>query len=174
MIKKILIVVILIGFFGCKSLNETRRFAKCQFRLHKITKLDAANVDLYNKRKLRDLSWNEGLRIGKSVAKRTLPINLGLSVDIKNTNKHPAALEGFDYKLFIDDKEVLVGSYDARTEVPPNSIIRVTSVFRFDLMRVVGSADYESLINIVLGLMNEKHEPVNITLDDEAPHEDSQ
>ena len=159
------ISLIVVGLLvGCKSVKETNRFAKCEFKINKVTRLEAAAINLLNKRKLRDVNFKDGVKLTKSVASNQLPMTVGFSVGIKNPNDKTAALEGFDYRIFIDNKQVMYGVYENRTEVPPLSATNVNPVFAFDLLRVLKNTGYNSIVNVIFGLINEKHEPVNVVM----------
>ena len=160
----IAILTCLVLLNGCKSVKETKRFAKCEFKINKVTKLEAATINLLNKRKLRDVGFKDGVRLTKSVASNQLPLTVAFSVGIKNPNQQQAALEGFDYKIFVDNRQVMYGVYENRTEVPPLSSINVNPTFAFDLLKVLKNTGYNSIVNMIFGLINEKHEPVNVTM----------
>lgn len=156
--------LIAIVLHSCKSIGETKRFSKCQFKVNRVVQFKAADINMLNKRKIGDLKFNEGVRLGKFVAGGKLPLVITVNVDVKNPNKQTAALEGFDYILALDGKDVLAGVYDTRTEIPALTAKSVNPTFSFDLLKVVRKTDYKTIMNIVFGLLNEKHEPVNITL----------
>ncbi len=150
--------------YNCQSVRETRRFSKCQFKINRVVQLKAAGVDLLSKKKFSDLKFNEGVRLGKAISNNSMPVLLTVNVDVNNPNKHPAALEGFDYRLFLDGKEVLIGSYNRRTEIPAYTAKSINPSFQFDLLSVVKNTDYKTIVNLIFGMFNEKHEPVKIVL----------
>lgn len=160
----ITLTVLLFSFSGCKSLKENKRFAKCEFKTKRISRLSIGGIEILNKRSINDFSMQEGLRLAYQVKQQKLITNLTVDLQVKNPNSDPATLRGFQYVLVIDGKEIINTELNSVLNIPGygERVFGVTS--RFDLIKAAKDTGYDTLLKLALGLAEGRQQPVNFDL----------
>ena len=157
-------LVVLCFSNGCESIKRGSRFIKCEFRILKVSGLKIGGVDALNKKSVKDFKLQEGLSLVNQIKQRQLPTELTVDIQVKNPNQEIASLEGFQYVLVIDGKEILSDELKQTIEVGglQQRVFSVTS--RFDLVKAAKNTGYDTLLRLALGMVDSKQQPVKFDL----------
>lgn len=159
----LLLCLLALHLQSCKSLFEAKRFASCEFRLMGLDNMQVAGVDV---RGLRDLSQIGILEAGKitlAVAKGQLPVVFTLNMEVRNPNDKVASLSRLDWILLIDENEITQGSTVEKVEVQPGGVATLPLQFNLDFKQIFNKETGNSLVNLVLNLINQGKEDTRIT-----------
>ncbi len=160
----IVLTLIAFSFSGCKSLKENARFAKCEFKTRRISKLAIGGVQILNKRSINDFTTQEGLSLVYQAKQQKLITNLTVDVQVKNPNNELATLRGFQYVLVIGGKEIINTEIKSVLDIPANGerVFGVNS--RFDLIKAAKDTGYDTLLKLAIGLTEGRGQPVKFDL----------
>ena len=167
MIRKYVLLLTIVGLCmtnGCQSVKQGSRFLKSEFRLRKVSGLKIGGVDVLSKKSVKELNLQEGLTLVSQIKQRRLVTDLTVDIQVKNPNDEVASLEGFQYVLVIDGKEILNDEIRETLQVGGNqqAIFSVTS--RFDLVKAAKNTGYDTLLRLALGMVDSKQQPVKFDL----------
>lgn len=166
-IPRSLLILLIAGLCitsGCQSIREGSRFLKCEFRMRKVSGLVIGGVNVLNKKSVNDFKMMEGLSLVSQIKERQLITDLTVDIQVKNPNDEIAQLEGFQYVLVIDGKEVLNDEIKQTLQVggKQQAVFSVTS--RFDLVKSAKNTGYDTLLRLALGLVDSSQQPVKFDL----------
>lgn len=116
----LLLTLILATFQSCRTIRELKSFAKSEFRIQNVDKLDVGSVDLKNVAGFSDLGLRDAAQLGLALKNKNLPLNLTYIIEVRNPNDKTAALEKLDWVLELDKTDILNGTSNDRIEVAPN------------------------------------------------------
>lgn len=119
MIKILSQFIVLITLSSC-VVSQTKRFAQCEFRFKNIEYLNSNGVDLIGKSSLSQLGWKDGAKLTSALAKKNVPFNMQVNLDVKNNNSGTASLIRVDWLLVVQDKEIAQGTTHEKLEVTGN------------------------------------------------------
>jgi hypothetical protein len=163
--NSLLLVLLVLLLSECKSLQELQSFAKCEFRVATVENTTLAGVNVQQIRKLTDLNLAQAARITQSYAGGSLPLSLTVNVDVKNPNASPAAMNGMEWIMLIDDKEIVDGVVNDRIDIAPNGgISKLPIRISTDLRKVLSNMSTEEAVNMGLGLSGSGDKPTRVTL----------
>jgi hypothetical protein len=162
--KKSLSIIILLSLvisgIQCSVYESFTNLSRLQFKVGQVDGFQINGVSISNKSKLSDFNPLDLLNISSSFAQGTLPASFVLNVDAKNPNdgtggypKSDATLQGFKWRLFLDDKETVSGDIDKPVTVPGTGEIATIPIrINLDLLKFFNDKGYESIINLALAL----------------------
>jgi len=119
--------VLLIGIFiltlqSCSSLNQLKRFGKCDFELKRIENIRIANIDVTNIKSFSDFTYKDAARLGEVFLTKKIPLNFTFVVEITNKSRKKAVLEKLDYIVIAEKKEVAIGKIEQRIELGSKNV----------------------------------------------------
>lgn len=80
------------------------------------------------------------------------PLTLDVNLDVKNPNSQLAKLSGADYKVFIDNVQMLEGQLDKAIEVPANSSEKIAIPVSLNLKEILKGESRDKLIDFACNL----------------------
>lgn len=155
----ILLLLVLLGI-QCSVYESFTNLSRLQFKVGQVDGFQINGVSISNKSKLSDFNPLDLLNISSSFAQGTLPASFVLNVEAKNPNdgtggypKSDATLQGFKWRLFLDDKETVSGDIDKPVTIPGTGEIATIPIrINLDLLKFFNDKGYESIINLALAL----------------------
>ncbi len=160
-----LLMLIAEGCSVLKQIQETKNFARCEFRLSTVENTRLAGINVQRIKSTRDLNLTDGARFALALAQPQLPLNLTLNVDVKNPNAETASLNRLEWRLFIDDVELLNSVVEEKVSVAGNGGVSTLPLqISVDLKKVLSGRSAESLGNFALNLVGEGNKPTRFML----------
>jgi hypothetical protein len=125
-----------------------------------------AGIDLRQVRSYSDLSAGDVLRLTRAVAQRDLPFTFDLVLGAENPdgNGTNARLVNMDWRLFLDDRETISGTFDDEILLRPGEPRDVTIPIRLDLIEFFdrGARD---VLELALAVAGQNGQPKRIRLE---------
>jgi hypothetical protein len=174
--KKLLFISVTVAFIlsgiRCSVYESMTNLSRLQFKVGNVNGFQINGVSISNKSKLNDFNPLDIINISSAFAKGTLPASFVLNVDAKNPNdgtggypKSDATLQGFKWRLFLDDKETISGDIDSPVTIPgTGDVTTIPLRINIDLMKFFKDKGYESLINLALALGGTQGSSSKVTL----------
>jgi hypothetical protein len=156
--RKILAAIILVTtlfFSSCdvlRQVEEMTALSSCKFRIHTVTDINLAGVNVSNIQSFSDIRPLDVLQLTNAVLNNQLPLNFNLNLQVNNPNNQTASMNKLDWILFIDDLQMLNGSIQERFTTEPNSTATLPVNIAFNLAEVLQGKQGEKIIDFALGL----------------------
>ncbi|MDW8345368.1 MAG: LEA type 2 family protein [Bacteroidia bacterium] len=150
----------------CQAIQQTRNFANCEFSLVAMNRLSMAGIDILGIQKLSDLGLPAILQLGTLfINESEFPLDINLSVEVRNPNNVLAAMNRLEYICLIDDREVLSGVMKERVEVPPLGKATFPIDLRIDLKKIFKDQESRNaVIGFGLGLVGNSQQPSRLSI----------
>ncbi len=162
------LVIILLTFNSCDVLQqatELHTLTKCKFRLNTVENITLAGVDVQHKKSFSDLTFQDAAKLTQALLSGDLPLSFILNIEAKNPNNKPAAMNKFDWILFIDDIEMTRGSTTKRIEIPANNGTGILPLYLgFDLLDILSGESRDAVLNFGFNLAGAGNAPTRITV----------
>ncbi|MCS6988194.1 MAG: LEA type 2 family protein [Chloroherpetonaceae bacterium] len=153
---------------GCsviRQIQEMKNFARCEFRLATVENLTLAGINVQRVKSARDLSIADAARFAMALSQSMLPLNFTLNVDVKNPNAETASLNRMEWRLFIDDIELLNGVVENKVSVAGNGGVSTLPLqLSVDLKKALSGRSGEAIGNFALNLAGEGNRPTRFML----------
>lgn len=165
--KLMILFLALIILSSCGVLDQTKgmkNFAKCSFRIRDVQDLNLAGVNVQNIQDFSDLNFSETAKITTAALSGQLPLSFTLNVEIQNPNETEAMMNEMDWILFIDDNEIVEGSFDKKINVGPGGITVVPVPLDLDLLKLLTGESSQSVMNFGLNLSGNSGSPSRMKL----------
>lgn len=174
--KKLFFITVIFAFIlsgiRCSVYESMTNLSRLQFKVGNVNGFQINGVSISNKSKLNDFNPLDIINISVAFANGTLPASFVLNVDAKNPNdgtggypKSDATLQGFKWRLFLDDKETISGDIDNPVTIPgTGDVTTIPLRINIDLMKFFKDKGYESLINLALALGGTQGSSSKVTL----------
>ncbi len=167
-LSNLFLIFLFLGFASCdilKQTSEMSRLTKCEFRLESVQNMTLGGVNIQDKKSYSDLNLMDIARIGSVMAGGTLPLNFTLNVQGRNPNQGLAAMNRFEWILYIDDIEMTSGVLNNRVEIPPNSGTTIIPLgISIDLMKALSGKSGNALLNFAFNLTGHGTAPSRVML----------
>lgn len=147
-----------------QQVQQAKRFAKCEFRMTTIQQLELGGVNIQRVRSLKDLSLTKAARLTAALTEKTLPLTFDLNVESSNPNAETAALNKLEWRLFIDEKEMMAGEMPNRIEIPAHASAEFPIAISVDLKKVLSGEKKDAVLTLAFNLVGEGDRPSNILL----------
>lgn len=169
--KKLLLsstLLLLIFANGCniaQQIKEIQNFAKCEFRLASVQNTNLAGLNIQNKKSISDFNFSDGLKLKSVSGSNSWPLSFTLNVEAKNPNNTPAAMNKFEWILFMDDVQLVEGILGDRVEISPNSgVSTIPLTINIDLKKVLSGKAFDSVLNFAFNVAGEGNKPTRFML----------
>jgi hypothetical protein len=107
----------------------------------------------------------DAARFATALASNTIPLTLTLNMDVKNPNKEQAAMSRMDWRMFIDDTEIIQGAVNDRVAIAGNGGIATLPVqVSVDLRKVLSGKSGETIRNFAFNLAGESNQPTRFMM----------
>lgn len=163
-----LLIFLLMVVEGCsvlRQLQEMKNFARCEFRLSTVENITLAGINVQRIQSTRDLTLMDGARFALALTQSQLPLNLTLNVEVKNPNAEMASLNRLEWRLFIDDVELLKSIVEEKVSIAGNGSVSTLPLrVSVDLKKALSGRSGEAIGNFALNLAGEGNTPTRFML----------
>ena len=166
-IKYLFTVIVIMLISSCdviQQATELTTFAKCKFKLNTIENINLAGVNVQKIKNYSKLNFMEIAKLTSAVTSGNLPLNFTLNLKVDNPNQKQAAMNRFDWILFIDDIEMNRGVTERRVEIPSGEDAILPLQMTMNLKKVLKGKTLKTLINFGLNLADASNKPSRITI----------
>lgn len=174
--NRILILTVLIPLLmviSCSGVKDTIENAeRLKFKLGKVDNLKLGGVNLSNVNTINDLNIIDGASLLASFASGKLPATFTVNLIAKNPDTYPGGtkessslIKGLDWRLLVDNTEMITGSIDKTIEIP--GVGKSTTIpipVSLDLYKLFGDGGYEKLMNLALSIGGKSGTSSRLTL----------
>jgi len=147
-----------------KQVEQAKQFAKCEFHMTTIKNLELGGVNIQHVRSIKDLSLSKAARLTAALTEKTLPLSFNLNLEARNPNDQTAAMNKLEWRLFVDEKELVAGQLDDRIEVLANASAEFPVAINMDLKKVLSGDSRDAVLKLAFNLVGEGDQPSNILL----------
>lgn len=147
-----LIISLSIFVFSCRAIREIKNLQNCEFSALGIENVVLSGIKMNNKNGVSDFSFTEIARIGQDYAKNKLILTYTIPIQADNPNSQLAALNRIDWKLMLDDLEILNGTSSDRVEIPAQNTTQFPLNVSMNLSDVLSKKSLTELQEIVFNL----------------------
>ncbi len=160
--KKILLVVVSFSLIlhSCSVLQTAENLFRLKFRIHSANSFNLSNVQLSNKKSIKDFSSVEMLKISSSLIQGKLPLSFNLNIEANNPNdgrdgfeRTDISIHSFPWNLYIDNKLAVSGNIEKPVLIPgkgENTIFTLN--VEFDLAKTIKEKNLDNILALVLKL----------------------
>lgn len=156
-----LLLVVAILSFSCSGyIDAHKNIQRLQFKLGKVHNFKLAEVSLSDKLNLNDIGVMDMAKLVAAFSSGVLKTQFTLDLLARNPNdgtggtpNTSAVIKALEWKLYLDQKEVLQGNLNKGIEIPGVGQETVIPVeVAFDLLKFFHGENLNSLINLALVL----------------------
>lgn len=149
---------------GCANIsnitNSLTALDKLEFKVSGIEDMRLVGVDVSRISDPTKLSIPDALALTNAFQKKSLPASFTLNVDARNPNTGsggkrsvPLTLNGFDWRLLLDDVQTVSGDIARPIDIPGTSSATVIPLaINLDLYQFFASRGYDGILNLALAL----------------------
>lgn len=137
---------------GCSSVQGVKNFSECQFNYKDVTNIQLASIDVSHIRSPKELSYMDLLQLIPAFKDKSLGLNMNVNINVTNPNPDEAKLEGVDYIIWIDDREVLNGNMDKKISIASKQTEVLSIPVSVNLLNVASFTTLDALLEFVIGL----------------------
>lgn len=129
-------VLLFAGLTGCQSLREISSLRQVDFALDRVSGAQLAGIDLERVQSYDDLTGSDLLRIGRAVSRNEMPFQFTVHVSANNPeeNQRPARMVAFDWKLLLDNRQTIAGTFNETVQLPAGDVVDVPVRMELDLL----------------------------------------
>lgn len=166
------VFVVVFLFSGCAILKTLENIKRLQFKLGTVDNIRLNGISIQGKTKLEDFNALDALKLVQAFSEKKMPVQFTLNVVASNPNtgsggypRTDISLKSFPWKLFIDNRETIVGNIGQPIVVPGVGEATVFPLsMEVDLYKLFGSQGYKGVVDLALKLAGANSNPVDIQL----------
>lgn len=140
---------------GCSSARGVKNFSNCQFNYKDVTNIRLASIDVSHIRSPKDLSYVDLLQLIPAFKDKSLGLNMNVNINVTNPNSNVAKLEGVDYIVWVDEREVLSGSMDQKISIGSNQTEVLSLPVSVNLLNLATFSTMDALLEFAIGLVTD-------------------
>lgn len=157
---------------GCSGVNNAvKNVQRLQFKLGPVDGFNLDGIKIKNMNSINDLNILDGAKLLSSFASGKLPATFTVNLIAKNpdyaggSKESSSIIKSLDWRLLIDDKEMLTGAIDKGITIPGvGQSVTIPIPVTIDFFKLLGDGGYESLINLALAIGGKTGNSSKITL----------
>jgi LEA14-like dessication related protein len=167
--KKIIAIIgISILMFSCDVVQQVTgafQLTQCKYDFRSISGLALAGINMQNVNSLSSLNpINLATLMAAFTTKEgSLPLNFILNLDVTNSGKQAALLNGLGYILEIDGYEMTTGSLNQKLQIDGGSKAILPIQMSFDLKKALSGESLSSIKNLAFNFAGIGNESSNVT-----------
>lgn len=137
---------------GCSSVQGVKNFSNCQFNYKDVTNIRLASIDVSHIRSPKDLSYVDLLQLIPAFKDKSLGLNMNVNINVTNPYAEEAKLEGVDYIVWVDEREVLTGNMDKKISIGANQTEVLSIPVSVNLLNMAAFSTIDALLEFAIGL----------------------
>jgi len=137
-----------------KQASEVTSFAKCKFKIATVENVNLAGINVQKITDYSKLNFMDIASLTSAVTSGNLPLRFTLNLKVDNPNKKQAAMNRFEWVLFIDDIEMNSGVVEQRIEIPSGGGAVLPLKMKMNLKEVFKGQTLNSLVNFGMNLVD--------------------
>lgn len=131
--------------------QEYERFIQCDFSLSNIKVLEISGVDISSLNSKGDISMMDMMNITKQIFSTNFPATLRIDLKASNKDLQQASIAGLDWKILMDNEELVSGLVDQEVLVKPQSSATFPVIVQVDLMKLLRSESLGKIMAFAFG-----------------------
>ncbi len=167
-----ILLSLMLSGIQCSVYETLTNLSRLKFKVGTVNGFQISGIPFSGKSKLSDFNPLDLLKISSAFAQGSLPASFILNVEAKNPNdgtggykKTDATLQNFKWRLFLDEKETILGDIEQPVTVPgTGDVTNIPLRINIDLMKFFKDKGYESIINLALALGGAQGSSAKVTL----------
>ena len=151
----VLCTMLLALLSSCEVLRQVEEMAalsKCKFRIHTLTEIQLAGINISRIQNLSDLRPLDILQLTNAAINNQLPLSFNLNLEVNNPNQQTASINRIEWILFIDELQMLDGAIQERFTTGPGETAALPVNISFNLAEVLKGESGEKIIDFALSL----------------------
>jgi hypothetical protein len=158
--KLISLLLIFLFLYGCSVFRTIENVSRLKYRIHSAENFRLLGISIDTKKSIKDFSSIELLKFSSGLLKGNLPFTFSINIEAKNPNDgkggYPQTdlyLEAFPYKLFINEKEIIVGDIEKPVFIPgKGETTLITLNIEFDIAKSFEEKKLDDILSLLLSL----------------------
>jgi hypothetical protein len=131
--------------------------------LDEINNITLAGINVQNMQNYEQLGFLDVAKLTTAIASNNLPLSFTVDVQGKNPNQGTAAMNRFDWILFVDDIEMTRGVINDRVEIPANGGVATLPLsISVNLMELLTGESGDALLNFGFNMAGAGNKPTRI------------
>lgn len=131
--------------------HEYERFIQCDFKLANIQVIEICGVNISSAENKADIAMLDMMNITKQLFSGEFPAKLSIGLEAYNNDIQKAAIAGMDWKILMDDQEIVAGLVDHEVIVEPRSSKIFPVLVNVDLMKLLRSESLPQIMAFAFG-----------------------
>ncbi|MBO7606108.1 MAG: LEA type 2 family protein [Paludibacteraceae bacterium] len=137
---------------GCSSVKGVKNFSNSQFNYKDITNIRLANIEVSHIRTPKDLSYVDLLQLIPAFKDKSLGLNMNVNINVTNPNAEEAKLEGVEYIIWVDEREVISGNMEKKISIGANQTEVLSIPVSVNLLNMATFSTLDALLEFAIGL----------------------
>lgn len=165
--KLTLSFLLLLMIISCDVTRQTKtaiNLANCEFRLVSAENINIAGIPVDTYTSVKDLGVADFAMFMGALTQPELPLSLQLNIEVKNPNPAPAGINSIEYIIFIDDIQMIQGSYMKPITVLPSSSAIINVQLNTDLKQALKGKTMDAILNFGFNLAGVGHVPTRFKI----------
>ncbi len=165
--KLTLSFLLLLMIISCDVTRQTKtaiNLANCEFRLVSAENINIAGIHVDTYTSVKDLGVADFAMFMGALTQPELPLSLQLNIEVKNPNPAPAGINSIEYIIFIDDIQMIQGSYMKPITVLPSSSAIINVQLNTDLKQALKGKTMDAILNFGFNLAGVGHVPTRFKI----------
>lgn len=167
LLRFLTVFLMLAAMCSCGVTKEAKKainLANCDFRLVSADNIMIAGLPVGAYTSVKDLSVTDFAMIMGALTEPTLPLSVRLNVEVRNPNAEAAGINGLDYIIFIDDIQVVAGSFTQAVNVPATSSAVIPVTINTDLKQALKGKSMDAMLNFGFNLAGVGNTPTRFKI----------
>lgn len=135
-----------------QQIEGMKTFSKCEFRIHTISDMQLAGIDISGIRSVSDVKPMDMLQLTNGYLNNNLFFDFNLNLQVKNPNDQAASLNRLEWLLFIDGEQLLEGVVNETFITGPGQTAILPVQIGFNLADVLKNQSINRVVDYAAGL----------------------
>lgn len=147
--KIILVCFAAITILGCgvnKQAQQIKALEKCKYRVVSASGISVAGTDVKRLMNNQELNLASLPALAFGLLRRDVPLRASLNLEITNPSGNIAAINQFEYKILINNQELVNGFVDQQVSVSPGQSVVVPVAVNVNIYQFISNQQVMSEI----------------------------